>query len=104
MIDPPSIDTIQRLCAAEFGVTVLDVLSHRRDTRTVIARHVAMLLTRVLTHASLPAIGRRFGDRDHSTVLVALRSIRARIEVDTVLAQSVADLRRALTHAKAEAA
>ena len=104
MSDHPSIEVIQRMCAAEFGVRLPDILSARRDTRTVIARHVAVLLTRDMTPASLPAIGRRFGDRDHTTIMAALRSIRARIEADTVLAQSVADLRRALTHAKAEAA
>ncbi len=97
----PSIDTIKGLCAAHFGVTVTDVVSARRDQQTVIARHVAMLLARQMTKHSYPVIGRQFGNRDHSTVLDAVRSIQGRMRRDPTIADSVETVRRLLRPAPA---
>lgn len=99
MSDPvvaPSIDTIKAICAAHFGVSATDLVSARRDRQTVLARHAAMLLAREMTANSLPAIGRLFGDRDHTTVRSAVLSMRARIEADPTVAETMQQLRHTL--------
>lgn len=92
----PSIDTIKRMAAAHFGVSEIDITSARRDRQTVIARHTAMLLARELTRHSYPVIGRLFGDRNHSTVLDAVRSIQGRMRQDPTIAASVDAVRRSV--------
>lgn len=66
---------IQRIVALQYGVTVNDIVSARRTADVVRARQVAMYLARHMTPISLPEIGRRFGDRDHTTALFAVRKI-----------------------------
>lgn len=67
--------SIQRATAEYFGVTVNDLKSGRVDKITVRARHVAMFLCRHETTASLPKIGREFGNRDHTAVMYAIKKI-----------------------------
>jgi chromosomal replication initiator protein len=59
-------------------------------------RQVAMYLAKVLTLRSLPEIGRRFGGRDHTTVLHAVRKIEALVGNDNILAEEVESLKRQL--------
>lgn len=66
---------IIRVVADTFGVHVRDVISERRSAHIIDARQAAMWLCRRLTHHSLPAIGQRFGGRDHTTVMHAVRKI-----------------------------
>ncbi|MGQ0520931.1 MAG: chromosomal replication initiator protein DnaA [Actinomycetota bacterium] len=61
--------------AAVFGVTVEELCGYGRTGRVVLARQAAMYVCRTLTEDSLPAIGRAFGGRDHTTVLHAVRKI-----------------------------
>lgn len=75
-----SVDDIQRTVAQRFNVTVADIVSKRRNKAIVTPRHVAMYLAKTLTTRSLPDIGRRFGGRDHSTVIHAVRKISDMIE------------------------
>jgi chromosomal replication initiator protein len=93
----PSISTLIRMSAATFRVTEIDVTSARQDQRAVRARHVAMYLVRDLTGQSYPAIGRRFGNRDHTSVMHAVRRIGGLIERDAALAEQVAAIRRAVS-------
>jgi chromosomal replication initiator protein len=86
---PPSIATIQRVTADHFGVTVTDLISHRKGTAIVRPRQLAMFLSREMTGNSLPAIGRKFGNRDHSTVIHALQQIVNLRERDADLAADV---------------
>lgn len=78
----PSIKEIQIIVAGEFGITRADILSPNRKARCVVARHVAMWIARQTTKLSLPEIGRRFGGRDHTTALNAIRKIEALRERD----------------------
>ena len=71
----PSIYDVIAVCADFYGVKPLDVLSHRRTHDVIRPRHVAMFLSKDMTSNSLPTIGRRFSDRDHTTVLSAFRKI-----------------------------
>lgn len=71
---------IQREIADRYGLSVLDLLSDRRAPSVAKPRQVAMYLCRELTTLSLPAIGKRFGNRDHSTVIHAIRRVEQRLE------------------------
>ena len=96
MTDHIPVIVIQDRVAEAFSVSRVDILSPRRDRGSVIARHVAMLLCREFTTNSLPAIGRMFDDRDHTTVLHGIRAITRRIAADPALAHQVNRLRSAM--------
>ena len=68
----PILQEIKGVVCAQGGVRVADIDSEQRTASIVVARHIAMMLCRMLTHRSLPDIGRRFGGRDHTTVIHAL--------------------------------
>ena len=89
----PVIETIQTAVAAAYGVTRLEIISDRRNEKVILPRHVAMYLCRELTPKSFPAIGRRFGDRDHTTVHSAIMKITRLVEIDPVLAAKVEKIR-----------
>ena len=99
-----SIDTIKRVTAAAWGVSLLDLVSQRRDGPTVRARHVAMYLSRQMTPYSLPQIARHFGDRDHTTIMHAVRRIDAAMDEDGHLAAAVAGLWHAMLPGRTEIA
>jgi chromosomal replication initiator protein len=90
------IEDIQRVVARQYNVSRSDLLSSRRTANVVRPRQVAMYLAKVLTLRSLPEIGRRFGGRDHTTVLHAVRKIEALVGNDTSLAEEVESLKRQL--------
>ena len=69
------IEDIQRVVARQYNVSRSDLLCSRRTANIVRPRQVAMYLAKILTLRSLPEIGRRFGGRDHTTVLYAVRKI-----------------------------
>ncbi|WP_417481347.1 chromosomal replication initiator protein DnaA [Maricaulis sp.] len=91
-----TVDEIQKAVATHFGVTTTDICSKRRTQSVVRPRHVAMYLAKTLTTRSLPDIGRRFGGRDHSTVIHAVNKITAMIEAGDPIGQDVDCLTREL--------
>jgi chromosomal replication initiator protein len=90
------IEDIQRVVARQYNVSRSDLLSSRRTANVVRPRQVAMYLAKTLTLRSLPEIGRRFGGRDHTTVLHAVRKIEALVSKDVSLADEVELLKRQL--------
>jgi chromosomal replication initiator protein len=80
--DKPSVDHIQKVTSGALALAQTDLNSPKRGRQVVYARQVAMYLCRELTDLSLPAIGQRFGGRDHTTVLHAHRQVRARLLTD----------------------
>jgi chromosomal replication initiator protein len=88
------IEDIQRVVARHYNVSKADLLSSRRTRTIVRPRQVAMYLAKVLTPRSLPEIGRRFGGRDHTTVLHAVRKIEDLIQGDKTLAEEIELLKR----------
>jgi chromosomal replication initiator protein len=88
------IEDIQRVVARHYNVSKADLLSSRRTRTIVRPRQIAMYLAKVLTPRSLPEIGRRFGGRDHTTVLHAVRKIEGLIEGDMTLADEIELLKR----------
>ena len=99
-----SIDTIKRLTAATWGVSLNDLVSQRRDGPTVRARHVAIYLARQMTPYSLPQIAFHFGKRDHTTIMNAVRRIEAQMDTDGHLAAAVAGLWHSMLPARVRAA
>jgi len=91
-----TVDEIQKAVATHFGVTTTDICSKRRTQSVVRPRHVAMYLAKVLTTRSLPDIGRRFGGRDHSTVIHAVNKMIAMIESGDPIGQDIDCLTRVL--------
>ena len=76
----PSIAEITRSVCAAYKITRNDMISKRRDKLVVTARHVAQAICKRLTAKSFPEIGRRFGGRDHTTVLHAVRRMQPIID------------------------
>jgi chromosomal replication initiator protein len=77
-----SIEEIKAAVSAQFGISTDELVSPARTARIAQPRQLAMYLARELTGKSLPSIGREFGDRDHSTVLHALRRAEERMVED----------------------
>jgi chromosomal replication initiator protein len=90
------IEEIQRVVARQYNVSRADLLSSRRTANVVRPRQVAMYLAKTLTLRSLPEIGRRFGGRDHTTVLHAVRKIENLVSNDVALAEEIELLKRQL--------
>ena len=90
------IEDIQRVVARQYNVSRSDLLSSRRTANVVRPRQVAMYLAKTLTLRSLPEIGRRFGGRDHTTVLHAVRKIEGLVGADVALAEEIETLKRQL--------
>jgi chromosomal replication initiator protein len=90
------IDDIQKLVASHYNISRADILSSRRTANVVRPRQIAMYLSKVMTLRSLPEIGRRFGGRDHTTVLHAVRKIEDLAAKDKSLAEVIELLKRIL--------
>jgi chromosomal replication initiator protein len=90
------VEDILRIVAKHYGVSRADLLSSRRTANVVRPRQIAMYLAKTLTLRSLPEIGRRFGGRDHTTVLHAVRKIEGLVQGDKGLAEEIEGLKRLL--------
>jgi chromosomal replication initiator protein len=91
------IEEIQKLVATHFNVSRADILSSRRTANVVRPRQIAMYLSKMMTPRSLPEIGRRFGGRDHTTVLHAVRKIEGLAGNDPVLSEELELFKRLLS-------
>ncbi|WP_044336279.1 chromosomal replication initiator protein DnaA [Sphingomonas hengshuiensis] len=91
-----TIDEIQRAVSAHFEVKQLDLISERRAVAIARPRQIAMYLAKRLTTRSLPEIGRKFGGRDHSTVIHAVRRIEDLRTKDVEIDGAVRSLMRTL--------
>lgn len=79
------IKKIQQVVCEEYNISASCLLSQRRLPHYVEARQVAMYLCKQLTDRSFPEIGRRFGDRDHTTILHGIRKIERLLATDAAL-------------------
>jgi chromosomal replication initiator protein len=91
-----TIDEIQKRVAEHYNIRLADMHSARRARAVARPRQVAMYLCKQLTPRSLPEIGRKFGGRDHTTVMHAVRKIEELRTTDRTLAEDVELLRRML--------
>jgi chromosomal replication initiator protein len=91
-----TVDDIQKAVAEHYSLRQADLLSERRNRAIARPRQAAMWLAKQLTTRSLPDIGRRFGGRDHTTVIHAVRRIEELKAADPVLTQDLENLTRKL--------
>jgi chromosomal replication initiator protein len=91
-----TIDEIQRKVADYYGLKVADLLSERRAREVARPRQIAMYLAKKMTPRSLPEIGRRFGKRDHTTVMHAVKKVEQLRAQDREIDSDVATLARLL--------
>ncbi len=91
-----TVDEIQKAACEHFGLKQADLLSERRTRAVARPRQAAMWLAKQLTTRSLPDIGRRFGGRDHTTVLHAVRRIEELRAADPQLSRDLETLVRKL--------
>jgi len=91
-----TIEEIQRRVAEHFNIRVSEMHSARRSRAVARPRQVAMYLSKQLTSRSLPEIGRKFGGRDHTTVMHAVRRVEELRDSDRGFAEDVDLLRRML--------
>ncbi len=89
-----TIDEIQKRVAEHYNIRLSDMHSARRARNVARPRQVAMYLCKQLTLRSLPEIGRKFGGRDHTTVLHAVRKVEELLAADSAMAEDVELLRR----------
>jgi len=89
-----TVESVQQVVSAQFAVKITDLKSPKRTKSLAFARQVAMYLARKLTRASLPSIGEKFGNRDHSTVFHAVHVIEKRREEDPGFHATMAGLER----------
>ena len=87
-----SIERIQELVVERFGMTLQELTGDRRSQSIVYPRQVAMYLSRELTDSSLPKIGKKFGGRDHTTVIHATSKIAKLIKEDRSVYNLVQEL------------
>ena len=93
---PINVDRIQLLVADFYNITLEDMKSKRRDKHIVFPRQVAMFLVREETPSSLPAIGKAFGGRDHTTALHSIEKIANELKEDERLRFEVQAIRERL--------
>ena len=91
-----TVDDIQKAASEHFGLKQADLISETRTRAVARPRQAAMWLAKQLTTRSLPDIGRRFGGRDHTTVLHAVRRIEELRAKDATLARDLETLIRKL--------
>ncbi len=91
-----TVEEIQRVICKQFKVNLGDLKSKKRLKKIILARHIAMYLCR--KHTSMPSafIGFKFGGRDHSTVVHALKSLERKIRQDPWILASILALEKDL--------
>ena len=88
-----TIDNIQRVVSEHYQVRISDLKSKNRSQPYTLPRQIAMFLCRDLTPASTTEIGRRFGGKDHSTVIHSTRKVQNMIDKDPAFSSTISRLR-----------
>jgi chromosomal replication initiator protein len=91
-----SVEEIQRRVAEHYHIRLADLVGPKRLRSFARPRQVAMFLAKTMTSRSLPDIGRRFGGRDHTTVIHGVRKIEELRAIDPQIADDLDALKRAL--------
>ena len=91
-----TIETIQKIVADHYKIKISDLKSHKRQRNLTMPRQIAMFLSRMLTNASFPELGERFGGKDHTTVMHAVRKIEKDRTKDLDLKAHIDSIQRQL--------
>jgi chromosomal replication initiator protein len=92
-----SVEEILKRVSSHFNIKISDIKSAKRLKAVVLPRQIAMYLSRQLTSSSYPEIGERFGGKDHSTIIHAIRKIDKLMEEDFQLRSTIENLKSELT-------
>lgn len=92
-----TVDEILKKVSSHFNIKISDIKSAKRLKAVVLPRQIAMYLSRQLTSSSYPEIGDRFGGKDHSTIIHAIRKIEKLMEEDFQLRSTIENLKKELT-------
>ena len=91
-----NVEHIQNLVAAHYNLNIQEMLSPRRSRSLARPRQIAMYLSKQHTTNSLPDIGRKFSNRDHTTVIHAVKKIEDLIKKDNEIKQSILEIKKKL--------
>tara|TARA_B100000029_G_scaffold302727_1_gene295558 strand:- start:3497 stop:4888 length:1392 start_codon:yes stop_codon:yes gene_type:complete len=91
-----NVESIQNLVASHFNLNIQELLSPRRSRSLARPRQIAMYLAKQYTTNSLPDIGRKFSNRDHTTVIHAVKKIEELIKKDDEIRQSIVEIKKKL--------
>jgi len=91
-----TVDKIQNVVSSFFNISLTDMLSQRRSRPLARPRQIAMYLAKKLTTRSLPEIGRRFANRDHTTVIHAVKTISRLSEQDDEMKKNINQIKSLL--------
>ena len=84
-----SIDTIQKVIADNFQISVADLKGKKRDKKFVVPRQIAIYIARELTEMAYTDLGNEFGGKDHSTIMSAYNKIAEQIKIDSTLESKI---------------
>lgn len=93
MDKPVLVEDIQKVVCDYFGIRISDIKSKRRSKSLVVPRQIAMYLSKNLCKISLSDIGEKFGGKDHSTVIHAIKKIESQLEQDHQLTQTIEEIK-----------
>ena len=91
-----NVESIQNIVATYFNLNIREMLSARRSRSLARPRQIAMYLAKQLTTNSLPDIGRKFSNRDHTTVIHAVKKIEELMKKDNEIEQSIIEIKKKL--------
>ena len=91
-----NVESIQNVVAAHFNLNIQEMLSPRRSRSLARPRQIAMYLAKQHTTNSLPDIGRKFSNRDHTTVIHAVKKIDELIKKDNEIKQNIIEIKKKL--------
>ena len=89
-----TVETVQRIVANHYNISIADIKSNKRSTKFVIPRQIAIYISRNLTEYSYPELGAEFGGRDHSTMMHSYEKIDDAIKIDSALDTTIQQLIR----------
>jgi chromosomal replication initiator protein len=91
-----TVEEIQKIIASHFSIKISDIKSPKRLKALVLPRQIAMYLSRQLTSCSYPEIGERFGGKDHSTIIHAIKKIERQMKTDFQLSSTINNIKNNL--------
>ena len=91
-----NVESIQNIVAVYFNLNIQEMLSPRRSRSLARPRQIAMYLAKQYTTSSLPEIGRKFSNRDHTTVIHAVKKIEELIKNNNEIKQNIGEIKKKL--------
>ncbi|MGE4579066.1 MAG: chromosomal replication initiator protein DnaA [Desulfuromonadales bacterium] len=93
-----TVEEIQKIVAAYYNLKIIDLKSSKRLKTLVLPRQIAMYLSRQLTSCSFPDIGEKFGGKDHSTIIHAIKKIEKAMDDDMQLRVTISNIKNSITN------